>query len=149
MSQELKVKLPLDINDIQKLIPHRYPFLLVDRVLEIIPNEYIVATKNVSISDPFLQGHFPGNPIVPGVLIVEGIAQASGVLGNACNESEFRTCLLTEIQSTRFRRQVIPGDTLRYEVRIKKHKGGFYWFDAEAKVEDQVAAIVSFSAMIK
>lgn len=140
---------PMDINAIQACIPHRYPFLLIDRVLEAIPNERIVAIKNVSISDPMLQGHFPGNPVVPGVLIVEAIAQAAAVLGHLSAKNGLKTCLLTEVSMARFKRQVVPGDVMRFDIDVEKMRMPFFWFDAKCIVDGEVATTVKLSAYIK
>jgi beta-hydroxyacyl-ACP dehydratase FabZ len=141
--------LPMDIHAIQQCIPHRHPFLLVDRVLEASPNERIVAVKNVSIGEPVLQGHFPGNPVMPGVYIIEGIAQAAAVLGHLSYENGLTTCYLTEVSSARFRRPVVPGDVLRYEVTVLKRRAPFFWFDAIATVDGETVAEVKLSAFIK
>lgn len=113
-------KSTLDINEIQQILPHRYPFLLIDRVIEIKRKQRIVALKNVTINEPFFAGHFPGQPIMPGVLIVEAIAQAGGAL--LLTEVEDRTgklMVFTGIERARFRRPVVPGDQLRLEVEAK------------------------------
>jgi 3-hydroxyacyl-[acyl-carrier-protein] dehydratase len=113
-------KTALDIHDILKILPHRYPFLLIDRVLELRRKERIVAIKNVTINEPFFNGHFPGLPIMPGVLIVEAIAQAGGAL--LLTEVEDRTdkvMVFTGIERAKFRRPVSPGDQLRIEVEVK------------------------------
>src|SRR5437868_7707193 len=110
----------LDINQIQQILPHRYPFLLIDRVIDLTPRERIVAIKNVTINEPFFAGHFPGNPIMPGVLILEAIAQAGGAL--LLTEVEDRAdklMVFTGIERARFRRPVVPGDQLRIEVEVK------------------------------
>ncbi len=143
------LKMPMDINAIQKCIPHRYPFLLIDRVLELVPHEHIVAIKNVSMSEPMLQGHFPGNPVFPGVLIVEGIAQAAAVLGHLSYEKGLTQCLLTEVRAARFRRQVVPGDVMRFEVRVAKRRPPFFWFDAKCLIDGEITAEVEISAYIK
>ncbi len=149
MATESQVKLPMDIIEIQKCIPHRYPFLLIDRVLEAVPHEYIVAIKNVSMSDPTLQGHFPGNPVMPGVLIVEAIAQAAAVLGHLSYATGLSQCLLTEVSAARFRRPVVPGDVMRFEVHVAKRRPPFFWFDAKCLIDGEVAAEVKISAFIK
>lgn len=113
-------KTMLDINDIFRILPHRYPFLLIDRVVDLTPKKRIVAIKNVTINEPFFQGHFPGMPIMPGVLIVEAIAQAGGAL--LLTEVEDRTgklIMFTGIERAKFRRPVVPGDQLRLEVELK------------------------------
>ena len=142
-------KCPMGIQEIQQCIPHRYPFLLIDRVLEATAHERIVAIKNVSFSDPVLQGHFPGMPVYPGVMIVEAIAQAAAVLGHLSFEAGLSQCLLTEIQSARFRRQVVPGDVLTFDVRVAKRRTPFFWFDTTASVGSEIAAEVKLSAFIK
>ena len=144
-----KLEMPLDIVTIQKLIPHRYPFLLIDKVIALNPGQSISAIKSVSISDPVFQGHFPGKPTYPGVLMVEGIAQAAGVLGVCSIPNEVETVLLGTIEDARFRRIVDPGTTLRYDVAITKSRGGFYWFKGHAYVGDEVAVTVTFSAVMK
>lgn len=147
-NSELTFSLPMSTQDIEKCIPHRYPFLLVDRVTDYKPGEFIVAYKNISGTDPVLQGHFPGNPLMPGVLMVEGMAQASAVLGKLTHPETSDTCLLMEIGETRFRRMVVPGDCLEYHVRVVKKRQHFFWFEAEAKVGDEIAATAKFSAKL-
>jgi 3-hydroxyacyl-[acyl-carrier-protein] dehydratase len=113
-------KMALDINDIFKILPHRYPFLLIDRVVEIVRKQRIVAIKNVTVNEPHFTGHFPGLPIMPGVLIVEAIAQAGGAL--LLTEVEDRSnklIMFTGIERAKFRRPVVPGDQLRIEVELK------------------------------
>ena len=149
MNEVSGMKLPMDVNGIQQCIPHRYPFLLIDRVVEAVPNEKVVALKNVSITDPVLQGHFPDNPVVPGVLIVEGIAQAAAVLGHLSTPGGLTTCLLTEVKETRFRRPVVPGDVMQYEALVVRRRAPFFWFDAKCTVDGELAAEVKFSALLK
>ena len=149
MAQWDALKLPLNVEDIQKCIPHRYPFLLIDRVTEVTPKERIVAIKNISLSDPILQGHFPDNPVVPGVLIVEGAAQAAAVLGHMSVEGGCTTCYLTEVTSARFRKPVVPGDQLRIEVDVVKLRPPFFWFDAKCLVDGQEVTNIKLSAMMK
>ena len=116
------VKLPIDVTRIQKLLPHRYPFLLVDRVVELEPHKSIVALKNVSINEPFFQGHFQGHPVMPGVLVIEALAQAGGLLtqlsrGTVADNKLF---YLVKIDNARFSRMVVPGDVLELHVQIKR-----------------------------
>lgn len=138
---------PFGIQKIEQLIPHRPPFLLIDRVTSYEIGKSIVAIKNVSMTDPYLQGHFPGNPVMPGVLIIEGLAQASAVLGRLTDPTS-SSVLLTEISSARFRKPVVPGDTLSIEVSVLKHRKPFYWFSGIAKVDGEQVAEVSFSARL-
>ena len=116
------VKLPIHVTEIQKLLPHRYPFLLVDRVVELEPHKSIVALKNVSINEPFFQGHFQGHPVMPGVLVIEALAQAGGLLtqlsrGTVADNKLF---YLVKIDNARFSRMVVPGDVLELRVQIKR-----------------------------
>ncbi|HVZ59540.1 MAG TPA: 3-hydroxyacyl-ACP dehydratase FabZ [Terriglobales bacterium] len=109
----------LDITAIQRILPHRYPFLLIDRVLELTPRERIVALKNVTINEPFFAGHFPGFPLMPGVLMVEAIAQAGGALMlTEVPDRDNKIMVFTGIEKARFRRPVVPGDQLRIEVEV-------------------------------
>ena len=127
--------------EIMNILPHRYPFLMVDRVLEVEPGKRCVAVKNVTANEPFFQGHFPGNPIMPGVMIVEALAQTGGIaaaLGN--KESGKRLGVLTGIDSMKIRRQVTPGDTLRLEAEILNERRGLAKVSVKATVEGQVAA---------
>lgn len=149
MTNTIDHKFPMGIQEIQACIPHRYPFLLIDKVLTAKPGKHLVAIKNVSMSDDILQGHFPGNPIVPGVLIVEGMAQAAAVLGHLTKEGGLSTALLTEIRKARFRHQVVPGDTMRYEIAVSKMRPPFFWFEAACFVEDKLVAQVSLTALMK
>lgn len=144
-----KLEFPLDVVDIKKLIPHRYPFLLIDKVLSLTPDESITAIKSISYSDPILQGHFPGRPIYPGVLMVEGAAQTAGVLGVYSQKGEVEKVFLTSIEDARFRHVVEPGSTVRYEVSIQKRRGQFFWFKSNFFVEEEAAGSVSFSALMQ
>ena len=149
MELEESVKLPMGVKDIQNCIPHRYPFLLIDRVTKVVPKERIVAVKNVSLSDPILQGHFPDNPVVPGVLIVEGIAQAAAVLGQLSTDDGCSTCYLTEVSSARFRKPVVPGDQMEFDISVIKLRPPFFWFEAKCLVDGEAVAQVKLSAMMK
>ena len=133
----------MDINEVKNLLPHRYPFLLVDRVLEFNPGESLVGIKNVSVNEPFFQGHFPEKPVMPGVLIIEALAQATGLLAFSTeNKGAERETLyyLVGIDNARFKQPVIPGDQLRLEVTVTKQKRGIWVFDTKATVDGKVAA---------
>ena len=142
----------MSIHDILKYLPHRYPFLLVDRVLECDIGQSILAIKNVSFNEPFFQGHFPAAPVMPGVLILEALAQASGLL--ALSNPEWRPddeslYLFVGIDKARFKRQVGPGDQLALDVRLKRHKRGYGVFEAVALVGDEVAASAELMCVFK
>ena len=129
----------MDINEIQSIIHHRYPSLLIDRIVEIEPLKRIVAIKNVTINEPFFQGHFPGAPVLPGVIIIEAMAQAGAVL--LFREVPDRTSKLlyfTSIEEAKFRKPVGPGDQMRIEVSVIKYKMGYAKLRAEARVEGQL-----------
>lgn len=132
----------LDIQAIMQRLPHRYPFLLLDRVIRIVPGEEIVALKNVTINEPFFQGHFPARPIMPGVLIVEAMAQAGGVLAHETRRSEKPEGLIyfMGIDSVRFRRPVVPGDQLILEARLLKFRSRAAKMAGRALVDGQLAA---------
>ncbi|MFO1377587.1 MAG: 3-hydroxyacyl-ACP dehydratase FabZ [Steroidobacteraceae bacterium] len=136
----------LDIQDILRQLPHRYPMLLVDRVLECVPGESIRAIKNVSYNEPFFNGHFPSRPVMPGVLILEALAQSAGVLayrsaGVVPNEDT--KLYFVGIDEARFRRPVVPGDQLLLEAKITRQLRGIWKFDARASVGGEVAASAS------
>ncbi|HXG28180.1 MAG TPA: 3-hydroxyacyl-ACP dehydratase FabZ [Nevskiales bacterium] len=131
-----------DINEIMRLLPHRYPFLLVDRVLECEPGQRILAIKNVSMNEPFFMGHFPQRPVMPGVLIVEALAQAACLLGIWSAEGGMEAGTLyyfLGIDKARFKRPVEPGDQLRLQVRLVTSKRGIWKFAAEAHVGHELA----------
>jgi len=135
-------KLP-DITEIQALIPHRYPFLLVDKVVAIdYEKRTIVATKNVSINEPFFQGHFPGQPIMPGVLIIEAMDQAVGVLTQLTlgRDAQSKLFYMVKVDKARFSRQVVPGDVLEMHVEIKRVIRNMAVYDCVAKVDGEVVA---------
>jgi len=129
----------INIEGILKFLPHRYPFLLVDRVLSLEPGKTIVALKNVTVNEPFFQGHFPDVRIMPGVLIVEALAQAGGILVyHSIPDPENKLVLLGKIDNTRFRKPVIPGDQLRLEADLLKLKGKFLQMRGRALVDGEI-----------
>jgi 3-hydroxyacyl-[acyl-carrier-protein] dehydratase len=133
----------MDINDILNTLPHRYPFLLIDRVIDFEPGKSLVGIKNVTINEPFFQGHFPEKPVMPGVLILEALAQATGLLAFRTEERGAKRDSLyyfVGIDNARFKRPVEPGDQLRLAVELKKTKRGIWVFDTEASVDGKVAA---------
>jgi 3-hydroxyacyl-[acyl-carrier-protein] dehydratase len=127
----------LDVNGIAELLPHRYPFLLIDRITECIPGKSITAVKNVTVNEPFFQGHFPGNPVMPGVLILEAMAQAGGVLSHLTHaEMQPRPLyFLTGVDDARFRKPVGAGDVLTIDVQVERVRRGVWWYRCEASVE--------------
>ncbi|MBB3167858.1 3-hydroxyacyl-ACP dehydratase FabZ [Simiduia aestuariiviva] len=133
----------MDIKEIKEYLPHRYPFLLVDRVLELVEGEHIVAIKNVSANEDVFNGHFPQAPIFPGVMIIEALAQASGILGFKTLDkrpADGSIYLFAGIDDVRFKRQVVPGDQLRLESRVVSAKRGIWKFDCKATVDGQLVA---------
>ena len=131
----------LDIHDIMRILPHRYPFLLIDRVIDLVRMKRIVAIKNVTINEPFFAGHFPNMPIMPGVLIVEAVAQAGGaLLLTEIPDREHKLMVFTGIEKARFRRPVVPGDQLRIEVDVKAWRGDAVRMQGIAYVEDKKVA---------
>ena len=131
-----------DVNKIMEMLPHRYPFLLVDRVIEVEPGVSLSAIKNVTINEPFFQGHFPGQPIMPGVLILEAMAQATGLLSFSGMVDAHKTSMyiLVGIDKARFRGQVVPGDQLQLNVTLKRNMRGIGMFACKALVDDKVVA---------
>jgi beta-hydroxyacyl-ACP dehydratase FabZ len=129
----------MDIKEIQNILPHRYPFLLIDRVLEVVPGEKAVAIKNVTFNEPQFTGHWPGNPVMPGVLMLEAMAQTGGILLLSDRAELGRNALFGGLDDVRFRRQVIPGDQLRFEATMIRRKGDVGKVHVVASVDGQVA----------
>ncbi len=130
-----------NINEVMEYLPHRYPFLLVDKVLECSAGDYLSALKNVTINEPFFQGHFPGQPIMPGVLIIEALAQATGLLSYYSmteQDPKSKLYILVGIDKARFRGQVIPGDQLILNIKLKRNMRGILMYQAQALVEGKV-----------
>jgi 3-hydroxyacyl-[acyl-carrier-protein] dehydratase len=138
----------LDIKEIVRLLPHRYPFLLVDRILEGEKGKSMVGLKNVSMNEPFFQGHFPSDPIMPGVLILEGMAQVGGILAFYSLPDMIGEKLIyfAGIDKVRFRRPVVPGDQLIFEMLVLKHKGKIWKMAGKAKVDNEVVTEAEFMA---
>lgn len=137
----------IPITEIMDTLPHRYPFLLIDRVTELQEKEYIRGIKNVTINEPFFQGHFPGQPIMPGVLIIEAMAQIAGILAYRSGV-EGRSMYFMSIENAKFRRPVVPGDQLNFEVRAMKQRGTVWKFSGSATVDGKVVAEAEITAMI-
>ncbi len=151
----------MDHPTVASILPHRYPFLLVDRVVEISAGKRIVALKNVTINEPFFVGHFPDHPLMPGVLICEAVVQAGGILARSSVDSSAETAvpprlsvpsphrlaMLTGLDRVRFRRQVVPGDQLLMEVEILRRRGTFWKMQGVARVDGQVAAELEFTVV--
>jgi len=137
----------LNTMEIQNILPHRYPFLLVDRVIEIEPNKKAVGLKNVTFNEPFFQGHFPNKPIMPGVLVVEAMAQVSGILA-MYNGPKGSSVYFMSIDKAKFRKPVVPGDQLRFEVSVLQQRKNVWKFSGKTFVDNKVVAEAEFKAMI-
>jgi beta-hydroxyacyl-ACP dehydratase FabZ len=138
----------LSIGEIMELLPHRFPFLLVDRILEIEPGKRIVGMKNVTINEPFFQGHFPGHPIMPGVLIIEALAQVGGIFALKEIGGGSRIAYFAGIDNCKFRKPVVPGDQLRFELDVIAHKGPVWKMHGEAKVDGVLVAKADITATL-
>jgi len=136
------MKYQYDIQRIMEYLPHRYPFLLVDRVIQLVPGDRITALKNVTINEPFFTGHFPGRPVMPGVLIIEAMAQAGGLLAIESNPADKRGQLIyfMGMDKVRFRKPVVPGDQLIFEAKILKMRSNVAKMSGTASVDNQIAA---------
>lgn len=139
------------IQEVMDLLPHRYPFLLIDRILEFEANKRIVGLKNVTINEPFFQGHFPGHPIMPGVLLIEAMAQAGGVAAMKSippEEAKKKVIYFMSIDKAKFRKPVVPGDQVRFELTVIKQRGQIKSFKAVATVDGAIVAEAEMMAMI-
>ena len=148
---EQQIQLPLDIKAIMAILPHRYPFLLVDRIIDLdIEAKRIVGVKNVTFNEPFFQGHFPGTPIMPGVLIIEALAQAGGVLTQLSlgRDAQSKLFYMVKVDNARFSRQVVPGDVLELHVQIKRVIRNMAVYYGEAKVDGNLVAEAELGAML-
>src|SRR3990167_2194598 len=131
----------MDHHEIQKLLPHRYPFLLVDRIIEIEPNVKATGLKNVTINEPFFQGHFPGNPIMPGVLIIEAMAQVAGILAFQSGAKDTGDSVyFMSIEKAKFRKPVVPGDQVKLEIKVLQQRGNVWRFSGHALVDNKVVS---------
>ncbi|HWR59106.1 MAG TPA: 3-hydroxyacyl-ACP dehydratase FabZ [Thermodesulfovibrionales bacterium] len=137
----------MDVREIQDVLPHRYPFLLVDRILEMDMGKRAVGIKNVTINEPFFTGHFPGNPIMPGVLIVEAMAQVAGILAFRSGVHGEAVYFMS-IEKAKFRKPVVPGDQLRFEINTLQQRGYVWKFSGGATVEGKLVAEAEFTAMV-
>ncbi|MBI5195977.1 MAG: 3-hydroxyacyl-ACP dehydratase FabZ [Nitrospirae bacterium] len=137
----------MDIREIQSLLPHRYPFLLVDRIIELEPGIKAVGIKNVTINEPFFQGHFPNFPIMPGVLIIEGMAQVAGVLAFRSG-AKGNSVYFMSIEKAKFRKPVFPGDQLKFEIKIIQVRNNVWKLSGEAFVDGKLVSEAEFTAMV-
>lgn len=138
----------LDVNEIMKVLPHRYPFLMVDRILEMELGTRIVGIKNVTMNEPFFQGHFPGHPVMPGVLIIEAMAQVAGILAyhSSSEDTRKKVTYFLAIDNARFRKPVVPGDVLRLEMVTTMNRRGIWGFSGKAYVGEKLVADADLKA---
>jgi 3-hydroxyacyl-[acyl-carrier-protein] dehydratase len=146
-----RIATTLDVLRVMEMIPHRYPFLMIDRVIEVIADRSATGVKNVSINEAFFQGHFPREPVLPGVLVIEAMAQTAAVLvvHTLGPESEGKLVYFMSVDNARFRRPVFPGDQLHIHVKKNRSRGNIWKFDGEAKVNGALVADATFAAMIR
>ncbi|MDI9349533.1 MAG: 3-hydroxyacyl-ACP dehydratase FabZ [Candidatus Symbiobacter sp.] len=140
----------LDIDGIMQRIPHRYPFLMIDRIVDIVPGESAVGIKNVTVNEPHFQGHFPNRPVMPGVLIIEAMAQTSAalVVHTLGDDARGKLVYFMSVDGGKFRKPVVPGDVLKIHVKRQQRRGNVWKFQAEAKVDGQLVAEATYAAMI-
>lgn len=137
----------MNVIEIMKYLPHRYPFLLVDRIIDIQPGVSGTGIKNVTFNEQFFQGHFPGHPIMPGVLIIEAMAQVAGIVAFQ-SDMEGKSVYFMSIENAKFRRPVVPGDQLRLDVKVLKQRANVWKFSGSATVDDKVVSEAEFTAMV-
>ncbi len=137
----------MTVNEIMKLLPHRYPFLLVDKIVDLKPGESALGVKNVTINEPFFQGHFPGQPIMPGVLVIEAMAQVAGVMAFRSGV-EGKSVFFMSIDNAKFRRPIVPGDQIMMEIKVLKQRGNVWKFSGTATVDGKLVAETEFTAMV-
>ncbi len=140
----------IDINRIMEMIPHRYPFLLIDKVIDVVSDQSAVGIKSVSINEPFFQGHFPGHPVMPGVLIIEAMAQTSAVLvvHTMGEDAKGKLVYFMSVDHARFRKPIVPGDIIHVHVTKQRSRGNVWKFKGEARVEGTLMAEATYTAMI-
>src|ERR1700730_17379786 len=138
----------VEFAEILRLLPHRYPFLLVDRVIEIDGNKSCIGVKNVTANEPHFVGHFPGNPVMPGVLLLEGMAQTCGVICSLASGGPLRRVLFLTIDKAKFRKPVLPGDVVEYHMTQTANRNTMWWFRGEAKVRGVLVAEAEIGAMV-
>ena len=148
MSEAATMLQAADIAEILKALPHRYPFLMVDRIIEIRGDESGIGIKNVTVNEPQFMGHFPARPVFPGVLMIEGMAQTAGVICIVSGEAKGGRVLFMTIDNAKFRRLVVPGDTIEYHMTKLKLKRNMWWFRGEAKVAGKTVAEAELGAMV-
>jgi 3-hydroxyacyl-[acyl-carrier-protein] dehydratase len=136
------MKIAYDIQKIMELLPHRYPFIMIDRIIELVPGEKVVALKNVTINEPFFQGHFPGEPIMPGVLIIEAMGQAGAILAAESMDQEKKGSLIffMGMDKVKFRKPVVPGDQLIFEIKFLKQRSQAFKMSGIASIDDKRVA---------
>jgi beta-hydroxyacyl-ACP dehydratase FabZ len=148
-NEEVPLMSVMEQAEIQSLLPHRYPFLLVDRIQELDPERRIVGIKNVTINEPFFQGHFPGRPVMPGVLILEAMAQVGAILAfKSMGHAKRPVVYLTGINGAKFRKPVVPGDRLRFEIEVIKKRAPFWKMQGKAFVEEELVCEAEVTAMV-
>lgn len=143
-------QLPIEVTTLMRYLPHRYPFLMVDRIISMDGTAYVVGLKNVTFNEPHFMGHFPGQPVMPGVLIIEGMAQTAGAACVASGEAggDAKVVYFMTIDKCKFRKPVVPGDRMEYHMKRINRRRNMWWFKGEAKVDGQLVAEAELGAMI-